>query len=85
VSRLRGRVIRTAGTRGELTLYELAWAMEIPCARCAGRPAGRHARRQLDLAVVQILLPRHARRRPCRARVPSPPGTTRPRQARNVT
>jgi len=37
VSRLRDRVIGTAGTRGELTLYEPGRATEIRCARCAGR------------------------------------------------
>lgn len=35
--RLRDRVVRTAGTRGGLTLYELDRATEIRCARCAGR------------------------------------------------
>lgn len=37
MSRLRDRVVRTAGTHGELTLYELSRATEIRCARCAGR------------------------------------------------
>lgn len=46
MSCLRDRVVRTAGTRGELTLYEL----------------GCRARRQLDLTMVQVLLPRRAGR-----------------------
>ncbi len=37
MSRLRDRVVRTAGTRGELMLYELGRATEIRCTRCAGR------------------------------------------------
>jgi hypothetical protein len=39
MSRLRDRVVTTAGTRGELTLYELDRATEMKCARCAGRSA----------------------------------------------
>jgi hypothetical protein len=41
VSRLRDRAIRAAGTRGELTLYELDRATEIRCARCTGRSVTR--------------------------------------------
>ncbi len=41
MSRLRDRVVRTAGTRGELTLYEPGRATEITCARCAGRSVTR--------------------------------------------
>lgn len=41
MSRLRDRVVKTAGTRGELTLYELDRATEIRCARCAGRSVTR--------------------------------------------
>jgi hypothetical protein len=41
MSRLRDRVVRTAGTCGELTLYELDRATEITCARCAGRSVTR--------------------------------------------
>jgi hypothetical protein len=37
MSHLRDRVIRTAGIRGELTLYELDRATEIRCACCVGR------------------------------------------------
>lgn len=37
MSRLRDRVVKAAGTSGELTLYELDRATEIVCARCAGR------------------------------------------------
>ncbi|HET9080662.1 MAG TPA: hypothetical protein VFO01_09125 [Trebonia sp.] len=39
MSRLRDRVVTTAGTRGEATLYELDRATEMMCARCAGRSA----------------------------------------------
>lgn len=35
MSRLRDRVIQTAGTRGELVLYKLDRPTEITCARCA--------------------------------------------------
>ena len=35
MSRLRDRVVQTAGTRDELTLYKLDRATEITCARCA--------------------------------------------------
>ena len=41
MSRLRDRVVRTAGTRGELTLYELGRAAGIRCARCAGQSVTR--------------------------------------------
>ena len=41
MSRLHDRVVRTAGTRGELTLYELGEATELRCARCASRPVAR--------------------------------------------
>jgi len=41
MSRLRDRVVRTAGTRGELTLYELGRATELRRARCAGRSVTR--------------------------------------------
>jgi hypothetical protein len=34
-------VTRTAGTRGELVLYQLDRATEITCARCAGRSVTR--------------------------------------------
>lgn len=36
MSRLRGRVVKTTGTSGELTLYELDRATEMVYARCAG-------------------------------------------------
>jgi len=37
VSRLHDGVVRTVGTRGKLTLYELDRASEIGCARSASR------------------------------------------------
>jgi hypothetical protein len=40
----------------------------------AGHPAGCRARRQLDRAVVQILLSRHARRTECRPTLPASKG-----------
>lgn len=41
MSRLRDRVVQTAGNRGLLTLYKLDRATEITCARCAGRSTNR--------------------------------------------
>ena len=41
MSRLRDRVVQTAGTRDELTLYKLDRATEITCARCAGHSTTR--------------------------------------------
>jgi len=41
MSRLRDRVVRAAGTRGELALYQLDRATEITCARCAGKSVTR--------------------------------------------
>jgi hypothetical protein len=41
VSRLRDRVVRVAGTRGELVLYKLDRPTEMTCARCAARATTR--------------------------------------------
>ncbi len=41
MSRLRDRVVKTAGIRGELTLYELDRPTQVVCARCAGRSVTR--------------------------------------------
>lgn len=41
MSRLRDRVVKSAGVRGELALYELDHATEITCVRCAGHSTTR--------------------------------------------
>jgi hypothetical protein len=58
MSRPRDRVVRTAGTRGELTLYELDHHRDhLRPLHAALRPSvDRGARRQVDRFVVQIVL-----------------------------